>query len=252
MKFFCWLLAGQVVATLGASSQWQRGCTATLNGGTRDCCPATGLCKDSSCVVFGFKNSAKANCAVNGGKCPNVYCNWQFPDCPKTSDGNHCYGTVACKSGVTCTSSDGVGQLCLEDGNSDNFKICGSVSCNQNSDCAPNGFCGGQGNNRECYAFSPSPDGFGPSGTCTPCMDAYRTGPCMDKEKNLAGQLAVDAPGYSADDLLKKLNTEQPDAGCTRLDNCDTIVCTKTIRTDFTSCSTNLINVDGTRTPLLG
>lgn len=51
---------------------------------------------------------------------------WRVPLCPVSG---HCYGTVACLDGSsTCT---GYGQLCLEDGVTDNFKICrgGASAC---------------------------------------------------------------------------------------------------------------------------
>eukprot|EP00667_Euglena_gracilis_P018039 EG_transcript_19103 len=126
------------MALIASASDSTWTCTDNLNGGTRNCCPTTGLCQDSSCTVFGFKNSAKTNCHTSGSNpnCPQSFCNWKVATCPSV-DSTHCYGTVACKDGsTTCT---GYGQLCLEDGSSDNFKICGDDSTSTPAGCSSAG-----------------------------------------------------------------------------------------------------------------
>jgi len=96
-----------------------------------NCDPSTGVCQDSSCVVFGFPNSAKANCA-NGG-CDPAYCSY-FAGCSitETTGVQHCFGITRCSDGsTTCAGAGngyGYGNLCLQDGTSGNFKICGGVS----------------------------------------------------------------------------------------------------------------------------
>jgi len=84
------------------------------------CSPITGECQDSSCVVFGFANSAKANCAHN--KCAPAYCSYYGEGCNQNS--GKCFGLTLCSDGTTTCS--GYGALCLQDGGSSNFKICGT------------------------------------------------------------------------------------------------------------------------------
>jgi hypothetical protein len=87
-----------------------------------DCNATSGECQDSSCVVFGFANSAKANCENN--KCDPNYCGY-FGGCTVTAQ-SQCFGTVLCSDLTTTCSS--YGSLCLQDGSSGNFKICGGSS----------------------------------------------------------------------------------------------------------------------------
>lgn len=101
-------------------------------GAQRQCCKTTGLCQDSSCTVFGYPNSARANCHTSGSNvdCPRSICQYLVPTCEPQGT-QHCYGTVVCANGTkACT---GYGRLCLEDGNSQNFKICGADSLSTDS-----------------------------------------------------------------------------------------------------------------------
>jgi hypothetical protein len=118
------LLAQGTFAKQGTAAVSASSCTSTQffvsdTSTCADCDPSTGSCQDSSCVVFGYANSAKANCA-NGG-CAPAYCNY-YAGCSVTS-GQQCFGTVQCSDHTTTCS--GFSSLCLQDGNAGNFKICG-------------------------------------------------------------------------------------------------------------------------------
>lgn len=113
-----------------------------------NCNPSTGSCKDSSCTVFGFPNSARANCHTSGSNpnCPESYCNWVVPSCFQNAN-LHCYGYVACAPGTR--NCYGEGELCLQDGNSFNFKVC-APSCKSDTNCASGETCNKALANPEC------------------------------------------------------------------------------------------------------
>jgi len=192
-------------------------CTDFLNGGTRNCCPTTGVCQDSSCVVFGFKNSAKSNCHTSGSNpnCPDSYCNWKVANCALT-DSTHCYGTVACDNGgVTCY---GYGSLCLADGSSDNFKICGDA-CKNDNDCPNGSGCDKTVDPAVCTSTTPT--------TVTSCQGCPAvTAECTALQAQYPNQLTADVPNCNLNNLLSATAAY----GCAQENkNCNTLVCMKNI-----------------------
>lgn len=224
------------------STTTSTGCTAVLNGDTRQCCPTTGECQDSSCVVFGFPNSARANCHTSGANpnCRGLYCAWQNTSCPLV-DGRHCYGTVACSDGSSSCSQ--FGSLCLQDGSSANFKICGDA-CNNDNQCPSGTYCDKSGSVNVCtdLPISPSPNpSLSPSprnrGRPDEDIDAVRpcSGICPPDNAECSsylnfvsqGNLEADVPSCSNPNALADVLSEYQ---CSRQNpNCNAVVCQKFI-----------------------
>lgn len=219
-------------------------------GSQRNCCETTGLCADSSCGVFGYSNSAKASCPGKWGKCDDVECvykngcnaNANNYDGYCTNLKNHCYGTLACKPNRQCDAANlgghlfaMLGALCVEEGGSDNFKICGLGDPIPDPDPLP----------------SPSPDdgNFDPNAVtpqpCELCDPQYRTEACKAVEGARKGWYVADIPDCQSDllkGIIDEYKCDQPEPGC------ETYVCAKNIPdtelAPLTTCSPVIIQAD--------
>jgi len=88
------------------------------------CCLTSGLCPSSSCVSsFDAANDALANCE---NKClKEVACTPFNPTCIPHDRFQHCIGTVTCLT-AACDGRT-AGDICLYDGDYENFKICNGI-----------------------------------------------------------------------------------------------------------------------------